>query len=132
MFAILLFCLIATTVAQQPQPCTSPPQWEGRIFDSNEKQRATVQGRVSYDATYHRIRTIEDVHVGDEDLAFDILTLYDAKVEFLYDLKYQNCSRRTVTEPWEDFGILSDAQSLGEAYLGSSAVPNGGLLVTMW
>lgn len=132
MFTILLLCLIGMTVAQTPRPCTSPPQWEGRLMDSNEQQRASLQGKVSYDATYHRVRVIEDIHVGEEDLAFDVLTLYDARVEFLYNLKYGNCSRRTVNEPWADFGIPVDAQSLGEAYLGSSAIPNGGLLVTMW
>lgn len=132
MFTILLLSLISIAVAQQPRPCISPPQWEGRLLDSNEQQRATLQGRLSYDATYHRVRVVEDIRVGDEDLAFDVLTLFDAKIEFLYNLKYNNCSRRTVNEPWQDFGIPADAQSVGEAYLGSSGIPSGGLLVTMW
>jgi hypothetical protein len=132
MFTILLLCLVGIAVAQQPKPCTSPPQWEGRIFDSNEQRKISLQGRVSYDSVYHRVRAIENIEGSGEDIALDVLTLYDAKLQFVYDLKYRNCTRLTVTEPWLDFGILPDAVSRGEAYLGSSALPGGGLLVTMW
>jgi len=61
MLAILLLCLVSIAVAQPPQPCTTPPQWEGRLFDTNEKQRSTVRGRVSYDSNYHCIRILEDI-----------------------------------------------------------------------
>jgi hypothetical protein len=50
MYTILLLCLVDIAAAQQPRPCTSPPQWEGRRFDSNEQRKATLRGRVSYDS----------------------------------------------------------------------------------
>ena len=132
MFTVLLLCLVGIVVAQQPRPCTSPPQWEGRIFDSNEKQGASLHGRISYDSTYHRSRIVENIETEDDDFAFDVLTLFDAKIQFIYNLKYQNCSRSIVEEPWQDFGVLPDAQSFGEAYIGSSAIPSGALLITIW
>ena len=132
MFAFLLLCLVGITVAQQPRPCTSPPQWEGRIFDSNEQQKASLRGRLSYDSVYHRIRIVENIDIAGEDIAFDVLSLYDAKIEFTYNLRFGNCTRRIINDPWRDFGILPDAQSLGEAYIGTSGLPSGGLLITMW
>ncbi|CAF2488201.1 unnamed protein product [Rotaria sp. Silwood2] len=132
MFTIFLLCLIGVAVAQQPTPCTSPSQWEGRIFDSNEKQKTTLRGRISYDSAYHRVRVVETIDASSQEMAFDVLTLYDAKIEFVYDLKSQQCTRREVTQPWRDFGILPDARSYGEAYIGSSALPETGLLITIW
>ena len=133
MFAVfLLLCLVGISVAQQPLPCTSPPQWEGRVYDSNEKQQASLHGRVSYDSVYHRSRIVETIDIGSEEIALDILTLFDAKIEFIYDLTFRNCTRREVTQPWRDYGILPDARSLGEAYIGSSALSDTGLLITIW
>ncbi len=132
MFTVLLLCLVGIAVAQQPLPCTSPPQWEGRLFDSNEQRHITLQGRISYDSVYHRARIVENIEASGEELALDVLTLYDAKIQFVYDLKSQNCTRRAITEPWRDFGILPDDRSYGEAYIGSSAFPGGGLLITIW
>lgn len=132
MFAILLFCLVGIAVAQVPQPCISPRSWEGRIYDSNEQRHVSLFGRISYDAVYHRTRLIETIEAGSEELDFDVLALYDARIEFIYDLRHRNCTRRELTQPWRDFGILPDARSYGEAYLGSSAFSDTGLLITIW
>lgn len=132
MFTIVLLCLVGIVAAQQPKPCASPSQWEGRIFDSNEKQRGTVRGRISYDAIYHRVRVIEEIEVGSQDFAYDVLTLVDAGLEFIYDLRAHKCSRVKITDPWRDYGILPDAKSYGEAYIGSSAFPDTGVLITIW
>lgn len=132
MLTVVLVCLIGLVAAQQPRPCTTPPQWEGRIFDSNEKQQGSVRGKISYDSTYRRVRVIEDIEIGSDEYFFDVLTLADAGVEFIYDLKARNCTRRPFTGPWRDFGIAPDARSYGEAYIGSSALPDTGLLITIW
>ncbi len=132
MFTILLLCLVGIAVAQPPRPCTSPPQWEGRIFDTNEQQRATLTGRVSYDSVYHRIRIVETIEAGSQETVLDVLTLYDTRVEFVYNIRYRNCTRRQVTGPWRDFGILPTDRSYGEAYIGTSSLPSAGILVTTW
>ena len=68
MFAVLLLCLVGIAVAQVPQPCITPPSWEGRIFDSNEQRHVSLFGRISYDAVYHRTRLIETIEAGSEEL----------------------------------------------------------------
>lgn len=132
MLAIFLVCLVGFAAAQQPRPCVSPSQWEGRVFDSNEKQRASLRGRISYDAIYHRTRLIDNVETSTTQISNDILSLYESRIEFVFDLKTHTCTRRPITQPWRDFGILPDAVSLGEAYLGASAFPDASLLVTIW
>jgi hypothetical protein len=87
MFAVLVFCLIGTAVAQRPVPCTTPPQWEASIYDTNEQQRFGLEGRLTYDAIYHRERIIDEVQEGTEDEYFDNIALFDLKVEFSYNFK---------------------------------------------
>jgi len=132
MLAALLLCLVGIAVAQQPVPCTTPPQWEARIFDSNEEQGFTVEGLLSYDATYHRERLADEVDEPGERDFYDTLSLFDLKVEFVYNFRARNCTRRTITRPWRDLGIRANDTSYGEAYIGSSAVPGAGILVTIW
>jgi hypothetical protein len=132
MFVVLSLCLISIAIAQKPTPCTSPPQWEGRIYDSNEQQNFLVRGRFTYDSVYHRERLIEDVEEGSQENFYDTIALFDGRIEFVYDLRAHNCSRRQITRPWPNFAIPADARSYGEAYLGSSAFPDTGLLVTVW
>jgi hypothetical protein len=132
MYTVLLVCLLGMAVAQQPRPCTTPPQWEANIFDSNQQQKFAVRGRFSYDSTYHRERLIEEIIDPTQESFYDVIALFDAQIEFIYDFKTRNCTRRPLTRPWRDFGIRSDATSYGEAYIGTSALPGLGLLVTMW
>ncbi|CAF0783285.1 unnamed protein product [Adineta ricciae] len=132
MFAILVLCFVALTAAQQPKPCTTPPQWEANIFDYNQQQKFMVRGRLSYDAVYRRERIIEEVNFGSQGDAFDVVALFDSQTEYIYDFKARNCTRRRIERPWRDFGIPQDARSFGESYIGSSAAPGLGLLVTLW
>ena len=132
MYTLLLVCLLGVVIAQPPQPCTTPPSWEANIYESNEQQKFVVRGRLSYDSTYRRERLIEDVLDGTSETFYDVLALYDSQIEFVYNFKSRNCSRRAITRPWRDFGIPDDARSYGEAYIGTSALPGLGLLVTMW
>jgi len=132
MFAALLLCLVAIAAAQRPVPCTSPPQWEARIFDINEEQKFSVEGRLSYDSVYHRERLVDEVDEGSQTDYYDTVSLFDSKVEFAYNFRARNCTRREITRAWRDFGIRPDARSYGEAYIGSSVFPDTGLLVTIW
>ena len=132
MFAVLALCLVAIAAAQRPQPCITPPQWEARIFDSNEQQGFTVEGRLSYDATYRRERLVDEIDEGTTANYFDTVALFDLQTEFVYNFRFRNCSRRTITRPWRDFGIRANDTSYGEAYIGASAVPGGNILVTIW
>ena len=132
MYAVLVLCLVGIVVSQKPTPCTSPPQWEARLYDTNEQQKFLLRGKLSYDSIYRRERLIDEVEQGSEDNYFETLALFDSQLEFVYDFKTKNCTRRPITRQWRDFGIRSDARSYGEAYIGSSAFPGTGLLVTIW
>ncbi|CAF4234380.1 unnamed protein product [Rotaria sordida] len=132
MILAFVLCLVGIAVAQRPVPCTTPPQWEGRIFDVNEKEKFALEGRLSYDATYHRERLVDEIEEGTQDEFYDTIALFDAKIEFVYNFKARNCTRRELTRPWRDFGIRPTDRSYGEAYIGSSVFPETGVLVTIW
>jgi len=132
MYAILALCLLGFVAAQAPVPCTTPPQWEANIFEVNEQQRVLVRARLSYDSVNRRERVIEEVDVSRQESAYEIIALFNSSIEYVYDFRARNCTRRPLTRPWRDFGIRPDARSLGEAYVGTSASPSAGVLVTLW
>lgn len=132
MFVIFALCLVGITVAQRPVPCTTPNQWEARIHDVDEQQHWRVDGRISYDAIYQRERVQDEVDEATSSDFFDVISLFDAKIEYVYNYRARNCSRREITRQWRDFGIRPNATSYGEAYAGSSSYPNSGVLVTIW
>ena len=110
----------------------TPPQWEGRLFGYDTVSNATFRGRVAYDSVYRRERLIEEYVLGSEDDVFENLYLHNLQIEYQFNLKTKVCKKQPITRPWRDFGIPQNATYLGESYLGSSAVPNGNLLVTIW
>jgi len=132
MIAIIVFCLVGLTVAQPPRPCVSPLQWEARFFDSDVSQHLTIRGRLSYDADNRRERILQQVDVSHQEDAYDIIALYNERVEYVYDFNAKNCTRRPLTRPWRDFGIPPDSRSFGEAYIGSPDIREGFLFVTLW
>jgi hypothetical protein len=132
MFVALLICLVGIAVAQRPVPCTTPPQWEARIFDVNEEQQFRVEGQFSYDSVYHRERLADEVDGATTTDYYDVVSLFDSKIEFVYNYRARNCTRREITRAWRDFGIRANDTSYGEAYVGSSAFPGSGVLVTLW
>ncbi|CAF4572824.1 unnamed protein product, partial [Rotaria sp. Silwood1] len=87
MFVALILCLVGIAVAQRPIPCTTPPQWEARIFDMNEQQKFALEGRLSYDATYHRERLVDEIDEASQEDFFDTIALFDSKIEFVYNFK---------------------------------------------
>ncbi|CAF2608786.1 unnamed protein product [Rotaria sp. Silwood2] len=132
MLPFIILCLLGFTVAQVPKPCVSPRQWEGRVHTYNPKLQAELVGKLTYDSVYQRTRVLQDVKVGETETYYDIISFYQAKLSFFINMKTGICSRVPFDQPWHDYGIQSDARSLGEAYIGSSATPDSGLLITMW
>ena len=58
--------------------------------------------------------------------------MHSEKVQYVYDLKEKNCTKQTIDREWRNFGIPQNATSLGESYIGSGAIPNAGVLTTIW
>jgi hypothetical protein len=132
MFAVLLLCLIGVAVAQRPVPCTTPQAWEARVFDLDEKEQFRMEGRFSYDANFHRERLADEVDEAGQRDFYETLALFESQIEFVYNFRARNCTRRPIIRPWRDFGIRPNDTSYCEAYIGSSAFPGSGVLVTIW
>jgi hypothetical protein len=132
MLLIWILFLLNLTLAQLPKPCVSPQRWEARVHSYNWQLQADLHGRLSYDSIYQRTRVRQDTRVGQTETRYDIITLYQAQLSFYINMKTGVCSRVPNAESWRDYGIQTDARSLGEAYLGSSTVSGEGLLVTQW
>ena len=88
--------------------------------------------RLSYDSVYHRERVADEVDQPGQTEYFDILALFDSRIEFIYNYQARNCTRCEITRPWRDFGIRPNATSFGEAYVDTLAFPGSGVLVTRW
>lgn len=132
MLVAVVLCLIGLAVAQQPVPCNTPNSWEGSIYAVDEEEHFRVQGRISYDAVYHRERIVDEVDEPGDRHFYDILALFDSQVEYVFNFRARNCTRRELTRPWRNFGINANDTSFGEAYVGSSGFPGAGVLVTIW
>lgn len=132
MLLFVILCFTSVSLAQVPKPCVSPRQWEARVHTYNWHLRAKLSGKLTYDSVYQRTRVLQDVTVSQTETHYDIITFYQSKIAFFIDMKTKVCSRVPFVQPWRDYGIQSDAKFIGERYIGSSAAPDSGLLVTRW
>jgi hypothetical protein len=130
--AICLIVCFASVLAQKPTPCQTPPQWEARYSGYDSVKGDYVRAHLTYDSVYKRERVIEERVLGSDQEFYDVLYLHNSGVEYRVDLKTKNCTKQAITRRWVNFGIPANATSLGESYLGSSAVPNANLLASLW
>jgi hypothetical protein len=82
------------------RPCTTPPQWEARLFEYDTVQKDMVRAHITYDSVYKRERVIEEFRLGQEDDYFDIIRLFNQKIEYVFNLKARNCTKRAITRDW--------------------------------
>lgn len=61
-----------------------------------------TRARVSYDAIYKRIRLIEEYTLGAEDDFYDVLSLFNQNVEYVYNLKTKACTKQAITRSWRE------------------------------
>jgi hypothetical protein len=100
-FEVLVFSIIVSVVvAQKPTPCTTPPQWSARFNEYNRATGVLYQGKISYDSIYKRERTIEEVQLGKNQTFYDILRLYNSKVEYVFDIIAKTCVTQPLTRDW--------------------------------
>ena len=100
------------------------------LFDAI--QNANIRARFAYDAIFKRQRIIEEYVLGQEDDFYDVLFLYNQNVQYVYSFKTKKCVKLPINMPWVDFGIDANSTSLGESYIGSAAVANANVHITMW
>merc|ERR1711992_260574 len=74
---VLVFCAaVVAVLAQQPHPCETPPQWEGKFIRMDESKNFTQFAKISYDYTNKRVREIEFLEEGSNKTAYDVLYLH--------------------------------------------------------
>lgn len=63
-----------------------------------------MRAHVTYDAIYFRERVVDEQVLGRDDEAFDTLSLYGLKVQYVYSFKTRTCKKQPLTTPWRNFG----------------------------
>ena len=69
------------------RPCSTPPQWEARLFEYDPVQGDSIRAHFSYDSVYKRERSIEEFRLGQEDDFYDVLRLWNTNTEYQFNLK---------------------------------------------
>ncbi|XP_045169094.1 mammalian ependymin-related protein 1-like [Mercenaria mercenaria] len=129
---LALLCLAVYCAAQQPTPCKSPEQWEGRIYRSDRSKEFAEIGKVSYDETNMRVRIIEEREIGSEKDYYDTLYLHNIRREYKFNLKTKQCNVTTLMRPFRPFGVPPFAKFLFEAEIGAAGVPGESLIAQTW
>merc|ERR1712154_159885 len=124
MFAVVLCALVAVAAAQQPKPCQTPPQWQGKFERRADKFNATQYAEITYDETNKRVREIEKLIEGSNKTAYDILYLHNVNEEYRIDLKTKNCTKHPLSRPFIPFGMPDGAHYVGAANVGPVNIPD--------
>ena len=65
-----------------------------------------IRAHISYDSVYKRERIIEEFRLGQEDDYFDVIRLFNQKIEYVFNLKARNCTKRAITRDWVILNFL--------------------------
>ncbi|XP_045187674.1 mammalian ependymin-related protein 1-like [Mercenaria mercenaria] len=121
----IVCCIVALFVvcyAQQPEPCQSPKQWEGRMVLFDASKEFTEKSRIIYDELGMRERVIEEIEYGKERDYYDTLTLYREMKEYRVNLRTKKCNVTTVNHPFRVKGVPAGAKFLFEGVIGASNI----------
>ena len=100
-FNILILISCALLVyGQTPQPCKSPTQWEGHLYESDPETGFRGSGNFSYDGVNKQTRFIDDVRDGRREDVFDTLRIWGQKIEYIYDMNRKTCRKNPLTQTW--------------------------------
>merc|ERR1712126_339245 len=125
MLVAALLCVVGLSLVagQQPRPCDTPPQWEGRLMRRDFSKNFTEYAKITYDETNRRVREIAEMDIGSDREVFDRLYLHNENKEYRLDLKTRKCNVTTLTRPFIPFGLPRDATYDGEANVGPVNIP---------
>merc|ERR1711879_595804 len=121
---ILACASLVAVYAQQPTPCQTPPQWQGKFARRDDMKNFTMYAEISYDATNRRVREVEYLEEGSTRMFYDVLYLHNVNKEYKIDLKNKNCTVGSLTRPFRPFGIPPEANYTGSANVGPVNIPD--------
>jgi len=118
MLQVVFLAVIGIAYAQQPTPCETPKQWQGKFIRRDEKMNYTRYADISYDDTNRRVREVEYIDDTQGKFFYDVLYLHNINKEYRIDLKSRKCNVSTITRPFRPFGIPPMAKYVGTANIG--------------
>ncbi|XP_067681482.1 mammalian ependymin-related protein 1-like [Haliotis asinina] len=113
-----LVLLAAVALAQEPHPCESPSQFQGRLSIFDEDRQLGAFGRFAYDDTNRRFRETEEMAIGRDREYYDRLYLYSKNLAYHLNLRTRNCTITTLTSPSIPFTVPRDARLRDEGVIG--------------
>ncbi|XP_065834854.1 mammalian ependymin-related protein 1-like [Oscarella lobularis] len=115
---VVLF-FVSVIYAQQPEPCQTPPLWEGRASAYDHGKGVHNRFNISYDYTNRRKRIVDELDANLSNRTFqDILMLYNENAFYVTDLVTGRCRRTEPFFPWQPYEIPPDATFEGEYTIG--------------
>lgn len=101
------------------RPCEAPQQWEGRQVLYRQSSRRYSRALLSYDGLNQRVRLLDErkALIPCKRL-FEYILLYKERVMFQIEQVTKQCSKITLTDPWDPLDIpqnstFEDQYSIG-------------------
>ncbi|XP_033479223.2 ependymin-like [Epinephelus lanceolatus] len=134
-FISMLSCLslvLAAVAAQAPKPCVSPPLMSGGFTLMDPSGVYTAVGTISYDAFGKRMRVRTYPLVANQTSSMDQLMLFNQKVYYEIDWSRFSCKKKALDTTFVPMQVPSNAQNMGQVFMGSSSSWGMGVLVNNW
>ncbi|XP_003777100.5 mammalian ependymin-related protein 1 isoform X2 [Pongo abelii] len=119
LWAWTLCSLCSLGAVGAPRPCQAPQQWEGRQVMYQQSSGRNSRALLSYDGLNQRVRVLDErkALIPCKRL-FEYILLYKDGVMFQIEQATKQCSKMTLTQPWDPLDIpqnstFEDQYSIG-------------------
>jgi len=127
-----LAMVAVVVVAQHPRHCDTPFEMEANAFQIDPKMQFARRGHIAYDARNERIAIFDEVRNGTSDNFYHDIHLFRERRRYRIDLKAKTCTTEHSEQRFRPWHIPREAEFVGEAYVGTNAFMNSGVLTTHW
>lgn len=113
-----------------PRPCQAPQQWEGRQVMYQQSSGRNSRALLSYDGLNQRLRVLDErkALIPCKRL-FEYILLYKDGVMFQIEQATKQCSKMTLTEPWDPLDIPQNSTFEDQYSIGG---PQEQIMVQEW
>jgi hypothetical protein len=129
---IAALSLAVVVIAQHPRHCDSPFEFEAHAFQVDPKLQFFRRGHFAQDANLERIALVEAVMNGTNQNYYHEIHLFRERRRYRIDLKSKVCTVEHSDMRFRPFHIPHNSSFVGEAYVGTNAFPDAGVLTTHW
>ncbi|XP_023804627.1 ependymin-2 [Oryzias latipes] len=130
--AVVLACFVVFCLAEKPLPCTSPPLLTGGLTVTTQNEKVGIFGKYLYDAVGQRVRLFDIGSFQNQTFTADVLLHYTEAAMYEIDDAKRTCKKSPLKADFQPLKIPQDAFLVSRTVLGSSSVPEQGLLVNNW